>query len=157
MAESLRHLRAARLGEVAPRLVCKRPPCANTVERKRGRPAQFCSGECQSTYQRERDEVRRQLRDFRQLAAQYEIDLEGSSVVPSSRAVPQGADRPTGQLGSDLATLEADQVQQVLLEVLHSIQLAIVQPSTDGARLRDDLASARDRAYARLASAGSTQ
>ncbi|WP_374457017.1 hypothetical protein [Nocardioides sp.] len=151
LADSVRRLRSAHRGEPTPRLICKRPACAEPVERTGGRPALFCSASCQSTYQRERDEVRRQLRELHRLAAQYEVRLDGSSAVPQSDVGPRDSGRrairnPGASVGG------ADQAQQILVELLHSIQLALIEPPTGTATpIWDELVAARDLAYARLA------
>lgn len=79
------------------RLTCKRPTCSEPVDRSKGRPSLFCTDVCQVEYQRERGEVRRHLKDVHRLAAQYELEPDGTSSVAPRRTKAASAEPAAGE------------------------------------------------------------
>lgn len=76
------------------RRACKRPRCGNEIDPPvgRSRPRDFCSDNCRTLYQRERDQARNILHEARRLAVQYEIDdtaaAEGSTQQQGPAELP---------------------------------------------------------------------
>lgn len=136
---------------------CRRPTCANTVERGPvGRPPAFCTKNCQQIYRRERDRAQRELRDAIDVAEAYDVDTSSSIPQPTStRHQPNqtatAAPSPTGQPTAPPST--------ALIDPLHNISLAIAelesspQDPTRTTRAIDRLRRARDLMYAALADA----
>lgn len=109
------------------RRACKRPRCGNEIDPPvgRSRPREFCSDECRTLYQRERDQARNVLLEARRLALQYDID-ETVTAEPSTHGTgsPEGPSSSTGPSPSHLAlSLVAQALESIRLDLQDGVTL----------------------------------